>query len=53
MSENSLNPEQKESRAQTLALRYFNGYRELLNWKLAEEMARTAQEFYESGESHE
>lgn len=53
MSENSLNAEHKESRLQTLALRYFNGYRELLNWKLAEGMAQMAQEFYESGEPNE
>lgn len=47
-SESKLNPEKKEARLQTLALRYANAYGFLLIWKLAEGMAEIAQEFYES-----
>jgi hypothetical protein len=47
MATQELDPEKKEARLQTLALRYSNGFRELLNWKLAEEMAKIAQDFYE------
>ena len=49
MAENSktLDPEKKEARMLTLALRYLNGYECLLNWDLAQAMAKEAQEFYE------
>jgi len=50
MATQALDPEKKEARLQTLALRYFNGFRQLLNWKLAAEMAKVAQDFYEGGE---
>lgn len=43
-----LNPEHKESRMLTLALILYTGHRGLLNWDLAESMAKQAQEFYEA-----
>jgi len=50
MAERTLDPEKKESRMLTLAARYFNRYRTLLNWDLAQAMAKEAQDFYEDGE---